>query len=403
MAFTFRFAEPFAQVTGSPIRELFRYLSQPGMVSFAGGYPAPELFDEAGLQTSLLALAHNPGTTLSYGATEGWPALRESFARLTTARAIPTEAEQLIVTSGSQQGFDLLLRAFIQPGNTVVVERPTYPAALQGLRLAGAHIVTIGSNTQGPDLAELAAVFKQHQPKLLYLVPTFANPTGATIDLQGRRRLLDLLLGTSCVLIEDDPYGQLRFGGSPVPTLAELAHDTPVADQVVYLSSLSKTIAPGLRLGWMRAHADILRRCVLAKQVDDLCSAPYLQAVAAHYLDSGRYETHLPKIAKSYGERARLMIASLRQHFGESLTLLEPEGGMFLWGRLQDGMNAASLLPLAIQENVMFVPGSAFYAAQPDPQAFRLSFTMSTPEQIVQGCERLFRAAQRLAQGETAG
>jgi DNA-binding transcriptional MocR family regulator len=403
MAFTFRFAEPFAQVKGSPIRELFRYLSQPGMISFAGGYPAPELFDEAGLQTSLLAVAHNLGTTLSYGATEGWPALRESFARLTTARAIPTQAEQLIVTSGSQQGFDLLLRAFIQPGDTVVVERPTYPAALQGLRLAGAHIVTIGSDTQGPDLAELAAVFKQHQPKLLYLVPTFANPTGATIDLQGRRRLLDLLAGTSCVLIEDDPYGQLRFSGAPVPTLAQLAHDTPVADQVVYLSSLSKTIAPGLRLGWMRAHADILRRCVLAKQVDDLCSAPYLQAVAAHYLDSGRYETHLPNIAASYGERARLMIASLRQHFGESLTLLEPEGGMFLWGRLHDGLDAASLLPLAIQENVMFVPGSAFYAAQPDPQAFRLSFTMSTPEQIVQGCERLFRATQRLAQGETAG
>jgi len=403
MAFTFRFAEPFAQVKGSPIRELFRYLSQPDMISFAGGYPAPELFDVAGLQTSLLALAHSPGTTLSYGATEGWPALRESFARLTTARAIPTEAEQLIVTSGSQQGFDLLLRAFIQPGDTVVVERPTYPAALQGLRLAGAHIVTVGSDPHGPDLAELAAVFKQHQPKLLYLVPTFANPTGATIDLQGRRRLLDLLSGTSCVLIEDDPYGQLRFGGSPVPTLAQLAHGTPVADQVVYLSSLSKTIAPGLRLGWMRAHADILRRCVLAKQVDDLCSAPYLQAVAAHYLDSGRYETHLPKIAQSYGERARLMIASLRQHFGDSLTLLEPEGGMFLWGRLQDGLDAASLLPLAIQENVMFVPGSAFYAAQPDPQAFRLSFTMSTPEQIVQGCARLFHAAQRLAQGETAG
>lgn len=211
MAFTFRFAEPFAQVKGSPIRELFRYLSQPGMISFAGGYPAPELFDEAGLQTSLLAVAHNLGTTLSYGATEGWPALRASFARLTTERAIPTQAEQLIVTSGSQQGFELLLRAFIQPGDRVVVERPTYPAALQGLRLAGANIVTIGSGPQGPDLAELDDVLRQHQPKLLYLVPTFANPTGATMDLQGRRRLLDLLAGTSCVLIEDDPYGSCAF------------------------------------------------------------------------------------------------------------------------------------------------------------------------------------------------
>ncbi|PJX27816.1 2-aminoadipate aminotransferase [Advenella sp. S44] len=402
MAFTFRFAEPFAQVKGSPIRELFRYLSQPGMISFAGGYPAPELFDVAGLQNSLEAIARNPGTTLSYGATEGWPALRESFARLSTEREIATDAEQVMVTSGSQQGFDLLLRAFIEPGDTVVVERPTYPAALQGLRLAGAQIVTVASGTQGPDLAELTTVLKQHQPKLLYLVPTFANPTGATINLQGRRQLLDLLLGSSCVLIEDDPYGELRFGGTPVPTLAGLAQDTAVADQIVYLSSLSKIIAPGLRLGWMRAHADILRRCVLAKQVDDLCSAPYLQAVAAHYLDSGRYGAHLPTISSSYGERARLMIDSLRQHFGSHLTLLEPEGGMFLWGRLHDGLDATALLPLAIEENVMFVPGSAFYAEQPDPQAFRLSFTMSSPQQIVQGCERLFRAVQRLAREQAA-
>lgn len=397
MAFTFRFAEPFVQIKGSPIRELFRYLSQPGMISFAGGYPAPELFDVPGLQASLTAIARDPGTTLSYGATEGLPALREAFARLSAARSIPTEAEQLIVTSGSQQGFDLLLRAFIQPGDTVVVERPTYPAALQGLRLAGARIVTIASGAHGPDLAELAAVLAQHQPKLLYLVPTFANPTGATIDLEARQRLLDLLAGSCCVLIEDDPYGQLRFAGEPVPTLATLAHNTPAADQIVYLSSLSKIVAPGLRLGWMRAHPDILRRCVLAKQVDDLCTAPYLQAVAAHYLDSGRYESHLPHIAASYGQRARLMIDSLKSHFGDRLMLLEPEGGMFLWGRLQDGLDATSLLPVAIEENVMFVPGSAFYAAQPDPQAFRLSFTMSTPEQIEVGCERFYRAVQRLA------
>ncbi len=400
MAFSFRFAEPFAQVQGSPIRELFRYLSQPGMISFAGGYPAPELFDVAGLQASLNAVTRDPGTTFSYGATEGWPALRESFARLSTARGIPTETAQLIVTSGSQQGFDLLLRAFIQPGDAVIVPRPTYPAALQGLRLAGARIITVASGAQGPNPEELAAALQEHQPKLLYLVPTFANPTGATIDLASRQRLLDQLAGSSCILIEDDPYGELRFSGEPVSTFAELAHGTPVADQIVYLSSLSKIVAPGLRLGWMRAHPEILRRCVLAKQVNDLCTTPYLQAVAAHYLDSGRYETHLPHISSAYGERARLMVSSLTSHFGPSLTLLAPEGGMFLWGRLRDGLDATALLPLAIEENVMFVPGSAFYANQPDPQSFRLSFTMSTPEQIVQGSERLYQAVQRLAGGQ---
>ena len=396
MAFSFRFAEPFAQVQGSPIRELFRYLSQPGMISFAGGYPAPELFDVAGLQASLNVVTSNPGTTFSYGATEGWPALRESFARMSTDRGIPTEASQLIVTSGSQQGFDLLLRAFIQPGDAVIVPRPTYPAALQGLRLAGARIIGVACDSHGPDPQELATALQTHQPKLMYLVPTFANPNGATIDLAGRQRLLAQLQDSDCVLIEDDPYGELRFSGEAVPSFAALAQGTPVADQIVYLSSLSKIVAPGLRLGWMRAHPDILRRCVLAKQVDDLCTAPYLQAVAAHYLESGRYEAHLPTICRAYGERASLMISSLKSHFGDTLSLLTPEGGMFLWARLQEGLNATELLPLAIEENVMFVPGSAFYASQPDPQSFRLSFTMSTPEQIVQGSERLYRAVQRL-------
>lgn len=397
MATSFRFAEPFTEIKGSPIRELFRYLSKPDMISFAGGYPAPELFDVDGLQTSLTAVSSDLRTTLSYGATEGWPALREAFARLCTERGIVSGADQIIVTSGSQQGFDLLLRAFIQPGDAVLVQRPTYPAALQGLRLAGARILTVGGDANGPDLQELATLLQQHRPKLLYLIPTFANPTGATMSLDTRRQLLDIVAGTDCVVIEDDPYGQLRFSGQALPALAELAAAHPAKDQLVYLSSLSKIVAPGLRLGWMRAHPDILRRCVLAKQVDDLCSAPLLQAAAAHYLDAGRYDLHLPRITDAYGKRARLMIDCLKQHFGDDLSLLEPEGGMFLWGRLTKSGSAGDLLPLAIEENVMFVPGAAFYAEQPDPQSFRLSFTMSTEAQIREGCARLYRAAQRLS------
>lgn len=391
----FPFAAPLKEIKGSPIRELFKYLSTPGMISFAGGYPAPELFDIPGLQASISTQASTLQESMSYGATEGLPVLREILATLCTQRGIQAGKDDILVTSGSQQAYELLVRALIAPGDTALVERPAYPAAIQGLRLAGANIVTVGVEEDGTNLEELARALQQHQPKFFYCVPTFANPSGITLSLEKRKKLLALLATTDCLLIEDDPYGQLRFSGEPLPTLAELARSTPAQDQVIYLSSLSKTVAPGLRIGWMVAHPEILRRCVLAKQVDDMCSAPFMQAVAAHYLNSGRYAQHLPYIINTYRQRAQCMLNAFSADFDGQLKLVRPEGGMFIWGYLPPDINATRLLPLAIDEKVMFVPGSGFYADKPDENAFRLSFAMSNEAQITEGVTRFRKALDR--------
>ncbi|MFV9474077.1 PLP-dependent aminotransferase family protein [Advenella sp. RU8] len=395
MSNAFTFAAPFKEIKGSPIRELFKYLSTPGMISFAGGYPAPELFDIEGLQASIAAQSATLQETMSYGSTEGLPALREILATLSTQRGIQATKDDILVTSGSQQAYELLVRALIAPGDTALVERPAYPAAIQGLRLAGANIVTVGVEEDGTNLDELAQALQQHRPKFFYCVPTFANPSGITLSLEKRKKLLALLATTNCLLIEDDPYGQLRFSGQALPTLAELARSTPAQDQVIYLSSLSKTVAPGLRIGWMITHPEILRRCVLAKQVDDMCSAPFMQAVAAHYLNSGRYARHLPYIIGTYRQRAQCMLDAFSTDFNGQLKLVRPEGGMFIWGYLPADINATRLLPLAIDEKVMFVPGSGFYADKPDENAFRLSFAMSNEAQITEGVTRFKKALDR--------
>ncbi len=389
------FAAPFKEIKGSPIRELFKYLSTPGMISFAGGYPAPELFDIPGLQASITAQSNSLQATMSYGSTEGLPALREVLASISTQRGIQAGKDDILVTSGSQQAYELLVRALITPGDTALVERPAYPAAIQGLRLAGANIVTIGVEEDGTNLEELAQALQQHQPKFFYCVPTFANPSGITLSLEKRKKMLALLATTNCMLIEDDPYGQLRFNGQPLPTLTELARSTPAQDQVIYLSSLSKTVAPGLRIGWMIAHPEILRRCVLAKQVDDMCSAPFMQAVAAHYLSSGRYAQHLPYIIDTYRLRAQCMLNAFTADFNGQLKLIRPQGGMFIWGYLPSDINASRLLPLAIDEKVMFVPGTGFYADTPNETAFRLSFAMSNEAQITEGVSRFRKALDR--------
>ncbi|NLY65863.1 MAG: PLP-dependent aminotransferase family protein [Alcaligenaceae bacterium] len=395
MSSDFAFAGPFKEVKGSPIRELFKYLSRPGMISFAGGYPAPELFDIEGLQQSIEAESTRLSSTLSYGATEGLPALREALATLSARRGIPAGPDDILVTSGSQQGYDLLLRALIEPGDTALIERPAYPAAIQGLRLAGANIVTVSVNEDGVNLDELSHALQRHKPKLFYCVPTFANPTGICLSLEKRQKLLALLAQSDCLLIEDDPYGALRFSGETIPSLMELAQTGTAKDRIIYLSSLSKTVAPGLRIGWMIAHPDILRRCVLAKQVNDMCSAPFMQAVAARYLNTGRYQQHLQLITGTYRQRAQCMLATFDRELDGSLQLIRPEGGMFIWGTLPQGMEAAKLLTLAIDENVMFVPGPGFYADHANQGAFRLSFATSNEEKITEGVRRFKQAIDR--------
>jgi len=287
------FTPAFAQPAGSPIRELFPYLSRPGMISFAGGYPSPALFDAEGLREAAAQVFTDPAAALQYGPTEGQGPLRQALLALSQQRGIQAEPDQLLVTTGSQQAFDLLVRVLVQPGDVVLVEAPAYPAALQALKLAGAQIVELGMDAQGLQTdaieASLAQLRAGTRPKLLYTVPTFSNPRGSLLPLARRQALVDLARRHGFLVIEDDPYGELRFSDeAPTPLYALGRQRCGDDNPVVYLSSLSKTVAPALRVGWMVAPAALVRRCAIAKQTADLCTSPLAQAVAARYLQSGR-------------------------------------------------------------------------------------------------------------------
>jgi 2-aminoadipate transaminase len=390
------FAGAYQAPRGSAIRELFPYLSLPDMISFAGGYPSPALFDTEGLHAAMEhAMRAPPAEWLQYANTQGELPLREALVAWMARRAIVAKADQVLVTTGSQQGFDLILRVMVEPGDTVIVERPTYTTALQALRHAGARVVTVRTDADGMVVDELESVLGRPGIKAIYTLPTFGNPTGATMSLARRKRLLELAVRHQLLIIEDDAYGDLRFDGEEVPALAALAREAGAEDRLVYLATLSKIVAPGLRTGWMVAPAEIVQRCVIAKQTIDLSTSPWIQGAATHYLESGLLERHLPRIRAAYREQAHAMVGALRERLAGNLAFSAPQGGMFVWGFLPTGVDAGVLVRTAIAEKVMYVPGAPFYADAPDARSLRLCFSMSTPERIRLGVERLQRAFSR--------
>jgi len=386
------FTTPFANPAGSPIRELFKYLSEPGMISFAGGYPASDLFDVDGLAAAQARAFAQPTRCLQYGPTDGLAELKAQIIALMAQRGAPCASEELLVTTGSQQGLDLLLRVMVAPGDVVVTEQPAYPAALQALRLQQAKIVTVPVDADGLDVAQLSTLLRDGKiavPKLLYTVPTFANPTGATLSRERRIALLKLAVEYRFVIVEDDPYGDLRFSGEAVPTMLGLTAEVPGSrDWVVHFSSLSKIVAPGLRVGWTVAPPEIARRCVVAKQTVDLCSVPWTQAVAAEYLAEGALTRHLPKITEAYRLKCEAMCNALRDKLGDAIQFHAPQGGMFVWARLA-AVKTSALLPNAIAEKVLFVPGTAFFADNVDEASLRLSFAAPAVTAIEEGVARL--------------
>jgi DNA-binding transcriptional MocR family regulator len=390
------FVPAYQEPRGSAIREMARWAADPAFVSFAGGYPAADAFDTEGIQRAAeRAWRDGAQQCLQYGSTEGTGALRAALQQLNRSRGIWAQDEQLAVTTGSQQGLDFLLRATVSPGDTVIVERPTYPGALQAFRLAGARIVGVPGDKDGLDPQAVAAVLESGGPKprMVYLVSTFANPTGATMPLARRQALLALAARHGVLLVEDDPYGALRFSGAPVAPIAALACADPELQQVsVYLSTLSKIAVPALRIGWMVASADVVRRCVMAKQVSDMCSSPWLQHIAAAYLSGPDFAQHIPRIVGTYAERAQAMVSALRARFGSAWSFEVPQGGMFLWVRLPQGADATALLQCALQEKVLFVPGAACHGSDPEPGSLRLSYSTGSPALIREGIERLGRA-----------
>ncbi|KVC86965.1 PLP-dependent aminotransferase family protein [Burkholderia ubonensis] len=391
----YAFTTPFQHPAGSPIRELFKYLGEPGMISFAGGYPASDLFDVDGLNAAAARAYAQPTRCLQYGPTDGLAELKQQLIALMARRSVTCTPAELVVTTGSQQGLDLLLRVMVAPGDVVLAEQPAYPATLQALRLQQARIVTIPVDGDGLDADRLDALLAAGtiaQPKLLYTVPTFANPTGATLARERRLKLLRLAVRHRFLIVEDDPYADLRFAGEALPSMLALADEVDGArDWIVHFASLSKIVAPGLRVGWTIAPAEIARRCVIAKQTVDLCSAPWTQAIAAEYLADGALERHLPRITDAYKRKCAAMCDALRDGLGDAIEFHRPEGGMFVWARI-GAVSSAQLLQHAIANKIVFVPGNAFFADNVDDASLRLSYAAPDVDAIREGVARLARA-----------
>jgi 2-aminoadipate transaminase len=374
-------------VGASPVREILALTARPEVISFAGGLPAPELFDAEGIREAYdRVLAERPGTVLQYSTTEGDPALREAVAARLTARGLATGAGDLLVTGGSQQGLALLATALLEPGDVVLVENPTYLAALQCFGFTGARIVAVPTDADGVIPQALEELVVRERPKLLYLIPNFQNPTGRTLPLARRRAVAEVAGRHGLWIAEDDPYGELRFEGRYEPWIAA---QEAAADRTVLMGSFSKVMAPGMRLGWLRAPAGLRRSCVVAKQAADLHTSTVDQAAAARYLADRDLDAHLERVRGAYRTRRDALLAGLDRALPPGSSWNRPEGGMFVWVRLPDGMDATALLPAAVSYDVAYVPGAPFFAASADPAALRLSFTAHTPEEIAEGLSRL--------------
>ncbi|MFF9172235.1 MULTISPECIES: PLP-dependent aminotransferase family protein [unclassified Streptomyces] len=372
-------------IGGSPVRDILAVTARPEVINFAGGLPAPELFDRTGIAASFRAvLEDTPARALQYATTEGEPVLREALAARITGRGLPTGADDLLITTGSQQALSLLATALIDPGDTVLVENPCYLAALQVFGLAGARVVAVPGDADGPDPRALEELVARERPKLLYTVPTFQNPTGRTMPAGRRAELAAVAARCGLWIVEDDPYGELRYDGEPVPWIA--AHED-ARDRTVLLGSFSKVMAPGLRLGWLRAPQGLRRACAVAKQAADLHTPTVNQLAAAHYLDV--LDAHVERVREVYGERRDAMLAGLPDALPAGSTWTRPEGGMFLWVRLPSSYDTTALLPRVVRHDVAYVPGAPFYASAPDPRTLRLCFVTQTPEEIDEGLRRL--------------
>ena len=394
-----QFADRLNNVETSAIRELFKLLGKPGIISFAGGFPDSAMFDVEGIRAaSNAALTEEPGAALQYGATEGYNPLREQLAAFMTAKgANEVAADNLIVTTGSQQALDLLGKTLISPGDKVIVEGPTFLATIQCFRLYGAELISAPIDGNGVKTDELEKLIAEHQPKFVYLIPTFGNPSGAMLSLERRKAVLEMAVKHNTLIVEDDPYGDLYFGDAPPPSLLNLSASVPGSRELlVHCGSLSKVLSPGLRVGWMIGPAELLAKATMCKQFSDAHTSTFAQATAAQYLKAGRMPATLANVRKVYAERAQAMGDALRKELGDAIEFGQPQGGLFVWARLtgaggkvQDGNVLAKR---AIEKGVAFVPGTPFFCANPDHATFRLSFATADADKIREGVARLAQA-----------
>jgi 2-aminoadipate transaminase len=391
----YRYAHRMKNMGSSVIRELLKFTEQPDIISFAGGLPAPEVFPLKEFQRACNVVLETDGAqALQYSTTEGYRPLREMIARHASHYIAEVTAENILITSGSQQALDFVGRLFINRGDYIVVERPSYLGALQAWNAYGAQYIPVRTDENGMVVDELEAALRIG-PKFIYVLPNFQNPSGVTLSLERRKQLIQLADRYGVPIIEDDPYGQLRYDGENIPTIVSLDGEYRgknggcYSGNVIYLSTFSKLLAPGLRLAWVIAPEQVIRKLVMTKQAADLHTASFNQYVAYEVGKGGFLDEHVKVIRSVYKERRDVMLEMMDEMFPPEVHWTRPQGGMFLWGVLPERMDAAEVLKVAIERKVAFVPGAAFHACGGGANTMRINFSYPTTEAIREGVTRL--------------
>ena len=375
----------------SAIRELLKLTEEPDVISFAGGLPSPDVFPASDFRSACMHVLEEHGPeALQYGSTEGFTPLRKMIARHAKRYGITAGQENILITCGSQQALDLIGKVFIDPGDQIIVEKPTYLGALQAWNAYEANFLGVPIDAEGIRLEELEQALEAGG-KFVYLMPNFQNPTGVTLSLERRKRLVELVAKYEVPLIEDDPYGQLRYEGKHITPLFAL--DGP---DVIYMSTFSKILSPGLRLGWMIAPPDIIHRLVQAKQGTDLHTSTLIQMVVYEVSHGGFLDRQVRAIRTVYRERRDTMLCALEEHFPPGVTWTQPQGGLFLWVTLPASLDSAEVLREALKMKVAFVPGASFYADGSGANTMRLNFSYSKPAIIEEGIRRLGKVLETM-------
>ena len=372
----------------SEIRELLALTADPSIISFAGGLPAAELFPiDKWIEASNKVMKNNGAAALQYGPTDGYARLREHcVTRMEKVGCKNVKPEDIQILSGSQQGLDFVPRIFIDPGDYIIVESPTYLGALNAFKAYEPKFLQVALDEDGMILEDLEEKLKNHDNvKFIYVISDFQNPSGKTWTLERRKGLIELANKYDVMILEDNPYGELRFEGEVQPSLRSL--DTE--DRVIFMGTFSKIFSPGIRVGWFNAAPKVLEKFNLVKQGADLQTSTTTQMILSQFLDDNDLEAHIDQIIKVYGKRKNVMVDAMKKYFPEEVTFTNPEGGLFLWVTLPEGLNARDIAVKAIEQKVAFVPGGAFYPESPEENHFRLNYSCMPEDKIEEGIKRL--------------
>lgn len=394
-----RLARRASGMRSSVIRELLKFTIQPDVISFAGGLPAPDYFPIREVEEACHHILRTAGeVALQYSPTEGYPELKSYLAETMCKYGIYVEVENILIVSGSQQGLDLIGKLFVDPDCCLITSRPTYLGALQAWGAYEASFCTVPLDENGMLVEDLPAILKENpSPRFLYVLPNFHNPAGTTLSLERRERLVEIARDRDLIIVEDDPYGELRFEGEDITPIFRLA-----PERTIYLSTFSKTLAPGFRLAWIVAPKPIITCLVQAKQGADLHTSTFIQMVANDICQRGILRQHVKRLRQVYKARRDVMIESLEEHAPPGVTWTKPQGGLFLWLRTSDQINTRELLETAVDQKVAYVPGYAFYPGEVGGEhSMRLNFSNASEEMINEGIYRLC-SAMKAALLETA-